>query len=293
MKKRVVSFAGQSIAINYDNRGVEKLLDFLFHDLPEDKPSILTGTLRLHAQTDSIKRCERLSDNQIYNYLRKLSLYSGDRCCYNGSSPHALAETLINETIFKLIRKNRREHMFHAAALAINGKGILLPGQSGAGKSTLAAWLASNGFHYLSDELIAITRRSFKIDPFTRPISLKLKAGRSFTKKVNIDRKKTLTGPLGLMIPHRLLNPEYALQHPSAELIVFPQFEAGKKTRLTKISGAQCGIKLLSCHVNARNLTDHGFFETAILCKTARSYTLTYGDYDNDIPIIIKAALAI
>ena len=181
--------------------------------------------------------------------------------------------------------------MFHAAALAMDGKGILIPGQSGAGKSTLAAWLTIHGFSYLTDELVAINRSSFKIRPFTRPISLKSEAGASFIKKTKIDPEKTLKGASGLMVPHRILNPEHTWQRPVTEMIVFPEFERGKATRLTKMSGAQCGIQLMGCHVNARNLENHGFFETAALCKSIHAYSLTYGDYDIEIPKIIKTIL--
>jgi hypothetical protein len=45
---------------------------------------------------------------------------------------------------------------FHASALAINGKSIIVMGDSGAGKSTTAAAFALLGYPILSDDLVAI-----------------------------------------------------------------------------------------------------------------------------------------
>jgi hypothetical protein len=42
----------------------------------------------------------------------------------------------------------------HAAALALDGRGILVPGSSGAGKSTLSVTLVRAGFDFLSDDTV-------------------------------------------------------------------------------------------------------------------------------------------
>jgi Coenzyme PQQ synthesis protein D (PqqD) len=64
---------------------------------------------------------------------------------------------------------------FHAAAVRRGSRAILLPGVSGAGKSTLVAYLASRGFTYLSDDLIAMTASDWSLRPL--PTCLAIKAG--------------------------------------------------------------------------------------------------------------------
>jgi hypothetical protein len=46
----------------------------------------------------------------------------------------------------------------HAAGLALNGRGILIPGASGAGKSTTSVTLVRAGFDFLSDDTVFLTR---------------------------------------------------------------------------------------------------------------------------------------
>lgn len=61
----------------------------------------------------------------------------------------------------------------HAAALALDGKGVLISAESGTGKTTLAVAMARRGWTYVSDEMVA-----FEVDDriargFAKPLSLK------------------------------------------------------------------------------------------------------------------------
>jgi hypothetical protein len=60
----------------------------------------------------------------------------------------ALVETL----------KRFERYSLHAAGLAWNGRGILVPGASGAGKSTTSVTLVRAGFGFLSDDTVFLTR---------------------------------------------------------------------------------------------------------------------------------------
>jgi hypothetical protein len=76
------------------------------------------------------------------------------------------AETLAYElgyfvsTIMSFTLFLRGFFSFHASALAVNGKSIIVLGDSGAGKSTTAAAFALLGYPILSDDLVAIKNRS-------------------------------------------------------------------------------------------------------------------------------------
>ncbi len=166
MKTQIVSFAGQFLAIGYDHVDAENLINLLFCDLTNKNRVVPKTTIEI-----------RITEGD-----KGMALYSGNRRCYSGDSLHALADSLINEAIYELIRENRQRHMLHAAALSFEGKGILIPGQSGAGKSTTAALLTCHGFNYLTDELVSISSEPFQIHPFTRPISLKRPALNAFVR---------------------------------------------------------------------------------------------------------------
>jgi Coenzyme PQQ synthesis protein D (PqqD) len=63
----------------------------------------------------------------------------------------------------------------HAGAVRRNGTAVLLPAPSGCGKSTLVGFLASQGFDYLSDDLVPLTAPHGKVAAC--PLSINLKAG--------------------------------------------------------------------------------------------------------------------
>ena len=60
----------------------------------------------------------------------------------------------------------------HCGAVAINGKGILFPGDSFAGKTTLVAALVKAGATYYSDEY-AILDADGLLQPFARPLAIR------------------------------------------------------------------------------------------------------------------------
>jgi hypothetical protein len=61
--------------------------------------------------------------------------------------------------------------VLHAGAVAIDGRGVLLPGGSNHGKSTLTTALVTDGAAYLTDEAAAITDE-LTIRPFPKSIAL-------------------------------------------------------------------------------------------------------------------------
>lgn len=64
----------------------------------------------------------------------------------------------------------------HSGAVAINGQGLILPGNSYSGKSTLVAELIKRGAEYYSDEYAVLDEAGLNY-PFTRDISLRDSAG--------------------------------------------------------------------------------------------------------------------
>jgi hypothetical protein len=60
----------------------------------------------------------------------------------------------------------------HAAAVAGGGRSIVLHGPAGSGKTTLAAALASTGFDYVTDEVVAIAPDG-TVSAYSKPLSLK------------------------------------------------------------------------------------------------------------------------
>jgi hypothetical protein len=80
---------------------------------------------------------------------------------------------LDNELTFILENARPDLYFVHAAALAVDGRAVLLVGESGAGKSTTAYAFASSGVEYLSDELAPLEPATGHVHPYPRAICLK------------------------------------------------------------------------------------------------------------------------
>lgn len=61
----------------------------------------------------------------------------------------------------------------HASAVCYGSNAFLLTGHTGSGKSTLTAWLCSNGFTYLSDDISIINISTLKVIPMKNMIMLR------------------------------------------------------------------------------------------------------------------------
>jgi hypothetical protein len=73
----------------------------------------------------------------------------------------------------RLMRVRRDAIFFHAASVAVAGRGALVVGPKGAGKSTLALALATRGHAFLGDEHACYVPSRGEIVPFRRPVGVK------------------------------------------------------------------------------------------------------------------------
>lgn len=255
--------------IDYNGIEARELIDFLFRDFPIPKGPVLSRRFGV----------------VVAGTPARMSLWLGEKQIYFGDSKQLLAHFLINEIFYDCIVSNTSSQAVHAAAVSSSRKSLLLPGKSGSGKSSLAAWLTASGMNYLTDELVFLSPTGC-VQPLTRPICLKPPSYEALKKRLVLDEKKLLLGRDGAMIPHRLLNPHWSASTPGLDVIVFPTFVKDQPATLTEISSAKSCLKLLECHVNARNLPGHGFSEIAAITRKVSSYELTFGSYDGVLELL-------
>ncbi|SDP40349.1 hypothetical protein [Desulforhopalus singaporensis] len=246
-----------------DNNGYN-LAQFLFSDFP--------GT----QSRSFLKRYRILS----LGAAPMLSLWDGEKLLYHGESPYQLAYILMNEVIFHCIDKNERQHAIHAGAVADDNCCIILPGKSGSGKSTLTTWLVKNGFSYLSDELVFLEKDGSMM-PLTRPINLKVDREHESWLLPEDFGGRIISCAKGSMIPHRLVNNRFSLEQRKVTHIIFPKFIKGAAVEFGQISPAKSCLFLVQSYVNARNLNNMGMSDLSSIVRQCRSYTLTYGSFDD------------
>lgn len=262
MRTHYVSFADNSVAIDYDVDAHQVLVDYLFGDLDSHRtPEPLS-----HLSISEAKESNRTRLEQDGN-----KLYAGD--CRT-----TLARTLTEKILYTLVDKDASGLAFHAAAVCAGDTGVLIPGKSGAGKSTLAVWLATRGFNYLTDELVHVPLSTNTIEAFTRPINLKKNGREILEGELEIeDTDQTILKNARLsIVPHRLINPSYKKLKPEISVVVFPHLISDGEHRLEPLSKAQAGLKLVECLVNGRNIENHGIDQVSRIARDVPAYVLHY-----------------
>jgi hypothetical protein len=85
-----------------------------------------------------------------------------------------LLKDYVYRYFFLAIMANIQSHILvHAGVVSWQGQGILLIGDSGHGKTTLVLELVRRGFHFLSDEIAAISRADALVYPFARNLRVR------------------------------------------------------------------------------------------------------------------------
>lgn len=266
MPTQLITFAGSTVAVEFEGDRPAQIVEFLFRDIPAMPPQPPQFTYRLLAVAGS----------------DRLQLFRQDELLYEGDHAAEVADILLGNTCYHLADRSQGGLLFHAAALAWHGHGLLLPGTMGAGKSTLTAWLLGRGFDYLTDELVFIPHGSSTVQAFARPLNLKRPVRMVLCDRLDFSQQagQMLSSVAIDLVPPELLNPSTRLSEPSLSLILFPRYQAGGEFALTSLTKAQTGLELMQCLVNARNLPEHGFPEITRLSKSTLAYIINYSSFN-------------
>jgi hypothetical protein len=263
VKTRWISFAGRTISIEYDTQAA-KVIEFLYQHVPADE------------QTEPHVNYRLLCD------AGRFSLYRGESLIFKGNSEAALAGQLLGDTGYHLADQSTAGLFFHAAGLAWQGKGLLIPGSSGAGKTTLTAWLLSRGFQYLSDEFVFIPHESTTMHAFTRPLNLKRPSRPVLQTVLDYEQcaADIISNDYADLVPPALLNNSEPGNTAPLALIIFPHYDPDNDFSWQPLSKAQTGLQLMQALINARNLSQHGFLEATRLAKIVSAVKICYRNFE-------------
>lgn len=191
-------------------------------------------------------------------------------------------QVLMTELISRLVAVCDRGMILHAAALAWQGKGLILCGKSSSGKSSLAAWLTADGFQYLTDEVIEVPLDGNIVHGFTRSITLK--HGSAFiwrSRLYNTEAQGFLSfEDGGAWIDPDLFHPGGVADKVKPSVLIFPQYQTDVPLQTQKLTTAETLFRLLQALVNARNLPGHGMDAATRLAQQVKAYSLTYSDIE-------------
>jgi hypothetical protein len=174
----------------------------------------------------------------------------------------------------------------HAAALARDGRVLLLPGDAGSGKSTLAAALMARGFSLLGDDTVLL-EDDLRVRGL--PFALAVKAGAWDLLKPHhpallglpVDRR-----PDGRVV--RYLRPGVIAADPlAARWMVFPNWDHAPAAGLERLSRVEALQRFLpGCYASARRLQANELAELIAWIEGIDCYTLDSSDLAGAVMLI-------
>jgi hypothetical protein len=176
----------------------------------------------------------------------------------------------------------------HAAAVAREGRCVLLPAASGSGKSTLAAALAASGYDYCADDLAVLAAGTAGLRPVPFKLGLKQGSWRALERFCPaVTALPTFRRADGKLVRYWL--PETALlAEPDATLaisaVVFPRFRSGAGTELRALARSDAFLRIAAAGYDLPGGLDRARVGDLVAwIRGVQCYELEYGDLDGAI----------
>jgi hypothetical protein len=169
----------------------------------------------------------------------------------------------------------------HGGAVERAGRSLSFIGPSGSGKSSLAAGLSELGWHYISDDLLALDPKTRELLPFPRMPSVR----EASSKELPPERLWELPKQ------ERCIDPAGVCRRPvPVATLIFPRFSPGASVELKRCAPLDATVTLLK---NCQNLDVHR--EAAVRCladlaRTGDAFHLRYGDRDDAVATVSQMA---
>jgi hypothetical protein len=206
---------------------------------------------------------------------RRFALYADDERVGFARSGERLLGFLLWHLNQRAVASIAESHLvLHAAAAERDGILVVMAAPEAHGKTTTVAGLLRHGFRYVTDEAVAIDRKSLAVTPYPKPLSV----GRGSW------------GVLSDLGAGRDWPPETSWQLPASEisalsdgkgpsLFISPRYEQGALTALRPVSRGQMLLMLAGCSFAlAPGTAEATLGLLATLVSGTTCYELTIGD---------------
>jgi HprK-related kinase A len=184
--------------------------------------------------------------------------------------------------------------MLHAAVVARNGRGLLMPASPGHGKSTFCAALVHRGWRLFSDEFGLLVPGEGVLMPAPRPISLK-------NQSIEVLRSFAHESELGPTIPNTRKGTVAHVKAPGdsvaqadlparAAWVVFPRWVAGAPLALEEVGKSEAFMQVATNAFNYELLGESAYRAVREVIAAARCFRLVYSDLEQAVAALTGLA---
>jgi hypothetical protein len=221
---------------------------------------------------------------EAYDPRRRYALYLGDERVAVYRSPELLWRLLMWSVNQQAVRSSGETHVvLHAAAAERNGCVLVLPAPMESGKTTTVAALIRVGFDYLTDEATAIDRKSLRVLPYPKPLSidrgswqvladLRPPRPEMFGDHWQVDPRAIRGDALGLGGMPRF--------------IVVPDYQPGASSALEPVKPADMLIHTIRSTFEFESRASENIATLARTVRRSGCYRLTIGDLDEAVRLL-------
>lgn len=201
-----------------------------------------------------------------------------------------------------LLLRYYRLYFVHAACVAKDKKGILIPGRFGSGKSSIAISLARDGFLFLSDEFPLLRKRDSKIEALAFPLKLGLRnTSLGLFPELNFLMGESTKTEQKQRFFIEEAYPNCVINQCEPQLLLFPQFRKSGQIEVRPLSKREALMCLIDdpdtfalLNQDSHQISQQHFKFLSFLVEQTKAYQLFYNNNDiHRIPQLINNLLSL
>jgi hypothetical protein len=209
------------------------------------------------------------------------------------SSLGTILDWVIADATRRGVASDDRGVPLHAGAVAVDGRGVIVPGASGAGKSTLVAGLVAAGADYLSDEVAVVDPRGDRLHPFPRPLVLDPDA---VDAVIGLRDRLPSSYERFRLLRHHVVPSDLrpGAEAPSAPvpigLVIEPRYERGAPTTAERLSRAEVLYTLANHVFGEIDVVERSLDTLQVVARNVPGYRLRSGDLQDAVGAVVALA---
>lgn len=167
----------------------------------------------------------------------------------------------------------------HAGCVARGARAVVLPADPESGKTTLTCGLVRAGFDYVTDEGVAFTPASARIEPYPKPMSLDPGSWYLFPElEPATPAADDGAEPQQWQVPAGAIRPDAVSGTCEARFIVFPSYVEGACTEIVPMRRAEALVELAKNTFDFNRRSREYLEQLEVVVRACDCYRMTVGD---------------